>query len=202
MGDMAAIGERSLAWFGAERVEAEAWHPDVTEMVRDYSGLLYRVALSVVRNAAVAEDVVQDTFVRVLQQKGKLGAVVELRPWLVRICWNLALDWRRRVRPAQMDELFAAGLVAKGLAADEAIDEAQRIGAVLRAMERLPEKERHVLLLSANDELGTGEIAEVLGKSESSVRALLFRARSRLRERLKKDSGQWPQAGGQKGWQR
>ena len=45
-----------------------------------------------------------------------------------------------------------------------------------------------MLLLSAMDELPTAEIAQVLGKSESSVRALLFRARARLRERLEKGS--------------
>ena len=78
---MAAIGEQSLGWFSAERVEAE---PDVAGLVRDYSGLLYRVALSVLRNSAEAEDVVQDCFVRVLQHKGKLSGVVELRPWLVK----------------------------------------------------------------------------------------------------------------------
>jgi RNA polymerase sigma-70 factor, ECF subfamily len=55
---------------------------------------------------------------------------------------------------------------------------------VLREMDRLPKGERHVLLLSAIEELGTAEMAEVLGRSESAVRALLFRARARLRERL------------------
>jgi RNA polymerase sigma-70 factor (ECF subfamily) len=63
---MTAIGEQSLRWFSAaERVEAE---PDLASLVRDYSGLLYRVAFSILRNAAEAEDVVQDAFVRVLQR--------------------------------------------------------------------------------------------------------------------------------------
>jgi RNA polymerase sigma-70 factor (ECF subfamily) len=51
-------------------------------------------------------------------------------------------------------------------------------------MERWPKAERHVLLLSAIEELGTEEISEVLGRSGSAVRALIFRARTRLRERL------------------
>jgi RNA polymerase sigma-70 factor, ECF subfamily len=178
---MAAIGEQSLAWFAAERVEAA---PDVPALVRDYSGLLYRVAFSVLRNSAEAEDVVQDCFVRVLQQKGKLSAVVEVRPWLVRIAWNLALDRRRRVRPEQMDEVFAAGLVAGEMAADLAMAEAGRMSRVLSAIERLPGKEREALLLSAMEELSTAEIGAVLGRSESSVRSLLFRARTHLRQRL------------------
>jgi len=53
-------------------------------------------------------------------------------------------------------------------------------------MERLPQRERDVLLLSAVEELTAAEIAVVLGKSESSVRSLLFRAREHLQERLGK----------------
>jgi RNA polymerase sigma-70 factor (ECF subfamily) len=53
-------------------------------------------------------------------------------------------------------------------------------------MERLPRAEHHILLLSAIEDLSTTEIATVLGKSESAVRALLFRARTRLRQRLEK----------------
>jgi len=57
-------------------------------------------------------------------------------------------------------------------------------------LEKLPRAERDVLLLAAIKELGTAEMAEVLGRSESAVRALLFRARTRLRERLERgDAG-------------
>jgi len=179
---MDAIGERSLQWFAAERVVEE---PDLPALVRDYSGLLYRVALSLLRNRAEAEDVLQDVFLRVLQRKRELAAIVELRPWLVRIAWNLALDRRRRMRPEQMDEAFAAALIARDTPADDALAEAARIAHVLAAMERLPRREREALLLSAMDELSAAEIGAVLGKSESSVRSLLFRARAHLRERLK-----------------
>jgi RNA polymerase sigma-70 factor, ECF subfamily len=181
MASVTGIGEQSLRWFAAERVEAE---PDLTVLVHAYSGLLYRVALSVLRNAAEAEDVVQDTFVRVLQQR-RLSDVREMRPWLVRIAWNLAIDRKRRVPVEQMDEMFAAGMVSREVAADDALAEAGRMRAVLDAIERLPMKEREVLLLSAMEELSTAEIGAVMGKSESSVRSLLFRARGHLRERLK-----------------
>ena len=178
---MNAIGEQALRWFSAERVIAE---PDLTALVRDYSGLLYRVALSVLHNPAEAEDVVQDAFLRVLQRQHELDAILDLRPWLVRIAWNLALDRTRRAWPNQMDDLFAASLVAADLPADQALAEARQIKQVLRAMERLPKQERQALLLSAMDELSTVEIGAVLGRSESSVRSLLFRARAHLRQRL------------------
>jgi RNA polymerase sigma-70 factor (ECF subfamily) len=178
---MDAIGEQSLQWFAAERVVAE---PDLAALVQVYSGLLYRVALSLVlvRNPSEAEDVVQDVFL--LERKRELAGIVELRPWLVRIAWNLALDRCRRVRPRQMDDLFTEALVSADLPADEALAEAGRIRQVLGAIERLPKRERQALLLSAMDELSTAEIGAVLGRSESSVRSLLFRARAHLRQRL------------------
>lgn len=157
---------------------------DLAALVETYSGLLFRVSHSVLRNQAEAEDVVQDAFVRVIEHRLSLPAVRDMRVWLVRIAWNLALDRRRRIRPEQMDELFAESLVGNNLPADVALNEAQRMTAVFREIERLPRTERQVLLLSALEELETVEMAQIMGKSESAVRALLFRARTRLRDRL------------------
>jgi RNA polymerase sigma-70 factor (ECF subfamily) len=175
---------------GSELVTQSAQEEiDIAALVETYSQLLFRVAHSILRSRAEAEDVVQDVFVRVIERRRSLQWVCDMRVWLVRIAWNLALDRRRRIRPEQMDESFAESLAAGTAPADERICVAQRMKSVLCAMERLPKAERHVLLLSALEELGTAEMAEVLGKSESGVRALLFRARTRLRERLEERGG-------------
>lgn len=183
---MAAIEGWSLALSSMEGARSEV---DLAALVETYSSLLFRVAHSVLRSRSEAEDVVQDVFVRVMEHRLTLLVVRDMRVWLVRITWNLALDRRRRVRPEQMDESFAESLVARSVPADEAMDEAQRMKAVMQELEKLPKGERHVLLLSAVEELGTVEIAKVLGRSESGVRALLFRARTRLRERLESREG-------------
>jgi RNA polymerase sigma-70 factor (ECF subfamily) len=159
---------------------------DLAALVETYSALLFRVAHSILRNQTEAEDVVQDVFVRVLENRRSLPAVRDMRVWLIRIAWNRALDRRRSIRPEQMDDIFAGTLIGSNMPADQAIDEQQRMKSVLRELERLPKKEREVLLLSALEELGTAEMAAVTGRSESAVRALLFRARTRLRERLDK----------------
>jgi RNA polymerase sigma-70 factor (ECF subfamily) len=178
---MASIEGCSLALSLMESARSEV---DLAVLVETYSALLFRVAHSILRSRAEAEDVVQDAFVRVLEHRRSLSAIRDMRVWLIRIAWNLAIDRRRRVRPEQFDESFAESLVGSSVPADEAMDEARRMRSVLREMERLPRAERDVLLLSAIEELGTAEMAEVLGRSESAVRALLFRARARLRERL------------------
>lgn len=178
---MASI-EGSLLAFA--RIETAREEVDLAALVETYAGLLFRIAHSVLRDRAEAEDVVQDVFVRVMQRRDKLDEIREMRVWLVRIAWNLALDRRRRVRPEKFDIGFAESLVGAEVSADKAMDEAQRMAAVLCELERLPKAEKHVLLLAAVEELGTAEMAEVLGRSESAVRALLFRARTRLRKRL------------------
>lgn len=157
---------------------------DISLLVQNYSRTLFRVAYSVLRSSSDAEDVVQEVFVRVLTHRHALADVREMRVWLVRIAWNLALDARRRTRPEQMDLQFVEGLVAGILAADDRLTLTESIESALREIDRLPKLERQVILLSAVDELGTTEMAAVLGKSESAVRALLFRARTRLHERL------------------
>lgn len=178
---MASVEGYSLSLLSTENTRAEI---DLADLVDTYSATLFRIAHSVLRSRTEAEDVVQDTFVRILQHRHSLPAVRDMRLWLIRITWNLAIDRRRRIRPEQFDDSFAESLVAKSVPVDKALNDAQHIKSVLREMEKLPKGERHVLLLSAVEELETAEMAKILGRSESAVRALLFRARTRLRERL------------------
>lgn len=180
---MTAFEGYSLALPSMQQVRSET---DLAVLVETYSSLLFRVAHSILRSRAEAEDVVQDAFVRVIEQSSKLADIRDMRVWLVRIVWNLAIDRKRRIRPEQFDQGFAESLASHTVAADKALAEAHEMQAALLEIDRLPKAERAVLLLSAMDELQTAQIAEVLGKSESAVRALLFRARTRLRQRLQK----------------
>lgn len=175
----------SLAIFGTSALEQEE-APRLAVLVATHSATLFRVAHAILRNRAEAEDVVQDTFVRVLQHRSKLPAIRDIRVWLIRITWNLALDRRRSLRPDQIDAAFAATLVASSTPADIAIHDTRHIHAVLSAIDTLPKLERQVLLLTALEELDIAEIASITGKSPSAVRALLFRARTRLKARLTK----------------
>jgi RNA polymerase sigma-70 factor (ECF subfamily) len=183
---MIATGDSTLI-LTSERSEAGAGlAQDVGALVETYGTLLFRVVYSVLRSRAEAEDVVQDAFVRVLEHRGTLPAVRDMRVWLVRIAWNLAVDRRRKTRPQQMDAVFAETLAANTIAVDEALSEARELTRLLEAIERLPKLERQALLLSAVEELSTAEVASIIDRTESATRALLFRARTRLKDRLKK----------------
>jgi RNA polymerase sigma-70 factor (ECF subfamily) len=150
-------------------------------LVSQYSGTLYRVAFSVLRNPADAEDAVQEAFMRVLRHRDTLGEVRDQRVWLIRIVWNIVLDRKRRAKTRpETDDVseLARVLPAKGLNAEQIASAAQHHAHVLACVDRLPAKERQVLMLSAFEELTSVEIASVLGITESSVRSRLFRARN------------------------
>jgi RNA polymerase sigma-70 factor (ECF subfamily) len=150
-------------------------------LVSQYSGTLYRVAFSVLRNPADAEDAVQEAFLRVLRHRDTLGEVRDQRVWLIRIVWNIVLDRKRRAktRPETDDvaELTRV-LPSSGLTAEQIASAAQDHAHVLACVDQLPNKERQVMMLSAFEELNSVEIASVLDITESSVRSRLFRARN------------------------
>ena len=156
-------------------------------LVDQYATTLYRVAYSVLRNPSDAEDAVQETFLRVLRHRDSLDDVRDHRVWLIRIVWNIVLDRKRRAktRPETDDvEDLARVLPANGLSAEERAAAAQHHTHVLSCVERLPAKEREVLVLSAFEELSSVEIASILGITESSVRSRLFRARNLMADLL------------------
>ena len=167
------------------RTQAE--EAQVAALVTQYAGALYRVAYSVLRNSADAEDAVQEAFMRVLRHRDTLDEVRDHRVWLIRIVWNIVLDRKRRAktRPETDDVAeLARVLPCGGLSAEEIASAAQHHAKVLGCVEKLPAKERQVLMLSAFEELSSVEIAEVLGITESSVRSRLFRARNLMAELL------------------
>jgi RNA polymerase sigma-70 factor (ECF subfamily) len=172
-----AVDELARTESARVRAEEEA----LAALVSEYAGTLYRVSFSVLRNAADAEDAVQEAFLRVLRHRDTLDEVRDRRVWLIRIVWNIVLDRKRRAktRPETDDVAeLARVLPAEGLSAEDRAAAAQHHAQVLACVETLPAKEREVLMLSAFEELTSVEIAQVLGITESSVRSRLFRARN------------------------
>ena len=170
-----------------ERARVGAEEAALAALVEEYSGTLYRVAFSVLRSPADAEDAVQEAFLRVLRHRDSLGEVRDHRVWLIRIVWNVVLDRKRRAKTRpETDDVseMARVLPSNGLSAEQIASAAQHHAHVLGCIDRLPQKEREVLLLSAFEDLSSVEIAGVLGITESSVRSRLFRARNLMAEML------------------
>lgn len=191
---MSSFEAQAAGWFYTQPVlrTREDVSEIITALVAEYSTTLYRVAYSVTRNATEAEDIVQETFLRVLKHQNKLGEIRDARVWLVRITWNLALDRKRRgkTRPETEDvaDLVRTLPSTERRADDEAIS-AQEHARVLALIDQLPAKERQALLLSAVEELSTAEIAGICSTTESSIRSRIFRARRELAQLLARQRG-------------
>lgn len=193
---MATATGQALGWLDAPAIDSlgaraasSALDLEIAELVVAHSSVLYRVCFSVLRDTGEAEDAVQETFLRVMRHRAQLPEIRNVRTWLVRIAFNLALDARRRRRNISLSDdaaALAAALPSRDLPSDVSLISLQRHASILRVMDGLPRKERAVLLLSALDELEIPQIADVLEVTESTVRSRLFRARRMMRHRLQK----------------
>jgi RNA polymerase sigma-70 factor, ECF subfamily len=189
---MSTFEGQLVGWLDTDAValpQADA-HEAITALVREYSPTLYRVAYSVTRNPSEAEDVVQETFLRVLRHQHRLAELRDPRVWLVRIAWNLVLDRKRRskTRPETQDvEELVRILPADDSGAEDTLISAQQHAHILGLIDKLPAKEREVLLLSAVEELSTAQIASVLKTTDSTIRSRIFRARRALAAMLEQE---------------
>ncbi|MBK6941886.1 MAG: sigma-70 family RNA polymerase sigma factor [Planctomycetes bacterium] len=144
-----------------------------------------RLARRVVGNAEDAEDVVQETFVRVFQHLQNFRGRSSFRTWSMHIALNLAHDRLRTRRRTPSPRDLAAGIAPlDSLAPDHAANGRDDRAALERAVADLPPRQRLTLLMKVVDGLTHVDIAKVLGTTESAARVYLSMARSTLRRRL------------------
>lgn len=156
--------------------------------VREHARLVYRIAYSVLRNHHDAEDATQDTFMRVLRYRKGLEGVQDVKMWLARIAWRVAIERGKKRPEVSLSEVELTDAVmqlrSQLASAEESAIGNQTTELVESLIAALPESLRDALQLSTVDELSPKEIAEVLGTGEASVRSRLFRARQILKEKL------------------
>ena len=175
--------------FVSEAVMLGRTNEDVLESaIREYARLVYRIAYSVLRNHHDAEDVAQETFVRVLHYGKKLEDVRDPKAWLARIAWRVAVERNKKRAEVSLSEKDAEDAVVH-LRSQLASAEENALGTEMAMLlssliAALPEALRDALRLSTVQELAPVEIAAVLGTSEATVRWRLFRARQILKEKL------------------
>ena len=158
------------------------------EIVRRYQKAVYRVAYGVTRNAADADDLAQETFVRAWRALDRFRPDEPLYPWLSRIAINLSysLFRRRRRRPeTSIEPLVEAGQQWAGTEDPERdAAERERDDKIAESFAELKEDHRAVLVLRVVEGLSYDEIARTLGVPVGTVRSRLSRARSELRAGL------------------
>ena len=166
----------------ATRGDADAFGQIVTR----YQALAQRTAYVILRDADAAQDVAQEAFVKAYRALGRFRQGAPLRPWLLRIVANEAINRAKAGSRHPTVDLAAA----ETRAADPALSpEAQALAAerremVLRALNEMKEDDRLVIAYRYFFDLSETEMADALDIPRGTVKSRLSRAMSRLREQL------------------
>ncbi|PYT90965.1 MAG: hypothetical protein DMG36_19750 [Acidobacteria bacterium] len=173
----------------------------LAQLILPYAGILYRGALRLTRNPSDAEDVRQETFLKVigrLEQFAGTGAQDErrddLRAWVARIGANASIDVIRKRRDGKLlsleeptdtgERTLGSNISARSDNPEERFARREMRKRMADSIRQLAPELRRVCLLRDVMEYSTQEVAQRLGVSSLTVRLRLFRARRRLREKL------------------
>jgi RNA polymerase sigma-70 factor (ECF subfamily) len=154
-----------------------------------HAAFVYQVAYSVLRDAHDAEDVAQETFVRVMKNADRLETIRDERAWLARIAWRLAITrWtktrRRRNLEVEMAEDFDFA-DSSDETSESRVQSQEMLDLLDRLTMSLPPDLRHTLSLLAVDDMNTKEVADILNISEITVRTRMHRAKKLLKAKVK-----------------
>lgn len=150
-------------------------------LYRDHVGRVYGMCLRLTRDAAAAEDCVQETFIRAWRALGRFEARARFGTWLHRIAVNVVLGRRRRpLPPIELPNEEDGSADGESWTLDTPVE----VGEIEAAIAGLPDGARDVLVLCALYGYTHAEAASMLGVAEGTCKAQLHRARALLKERL------------------
>jgi len=144
---------------------------------------LFRVALRITFDRAEAEDVVQDTMIRVWNKRDEWSQMESIEAYCLTVCRNLAID-RSQKKEAQNMPLttdIEQTIIASG--PDDQLVNEERIKIIHQLINELPEKQRVIMQLRDIEGESYKEISNVLQLTEEQVKVNLFRARQKIKQR-------------------
>ncbi len=144
---------------------------------------LFRIALRITFDRAEAEDVVQDTMVRVWNKRDEWSQLESIEAYCLTVCRNLAID-RSQKKEAQNEQLtpeLEQTVIASG-PYDQLVNQEQ-MNLIHQLINELPEKQRVIMQLRDIEGKSYKEISDVLQLTEEQVKVNLFRARQKIKQR-------------------
>lgn len=151
---------------------------------------LFRLALRITLDKAEAEDIVQETMIKVWNRRGEWDAIDSIEAFCLTICRNMALDkvkaaaHRTASRTADTAEAAATPDTSYGANPAEQAEQKDRVRLIRYIIGSLPEKQRCVMQLRDFEGKSYKEIATILDISEEQVKVSIFRARQAIRQKF------------------
>lgn len=156
---------------------------EITRVFNEIYPNLCRFLESIVGRGVLAQDIAQESFLRLCQAEFGQISSEEIRFWIFRVARNLALN---EINKDKTQTKFWQQLIAffskNEPSPEELIINSENRRIVRKLLERLPENQRSALLLREQEEMSYREIALILNISESKVKIDIFRARQSLRQ--------------------
>lgn len=149
---------------------------------------LYRLALRITMNAADAEDVVQETMMKVWNRRDQWDQIESIEAFCLTICRNLSLDKVRRMdnQAQTLDAAYDPKDQEVASNPEEQAIQSDRVRLVRQMISQLPEKQRSCMQLRDMEGKSYKDIATILDITEEQVKVNIFRARQTIREKFKK----------------
>lgn len=150
---------------------------------------LYRLALRITLNSAEAEDVVQETLIKVWNKRDDWDTIDSIEAFCLTICRNLSLDKMRKLsnqsESLDNDTTFKSDPLDHSYSSnpEEQAVQRDRVDLVRRLIDTLPEKQRCIMQLRDFEGKSYKEIATILNVSEEQVKVNLFRARQSIKKK-------------------
>ena len=144
-----------------------------------HSRLLYGIALRVTGSPPDAEDLVQETYLRLWRMRGTTGIPDNPAAYCVAVLRHVCADALRSRHPS-------SGTIPDMADDSDNVESDDSMARLLGMMQRLPDPQRRVMAMRDIDGMEFGEIAEATGLKQSHIRVLLFRARKQMREMINK----------------
>ncbi len=160
---------------------------DLDAIVDKYADMVYRLAVSEVKNREDADDIFQEVFIRLVKYIHTLKSEEHVKAWLIRVTINCSKThftnyWNKNVGGFSDEQYDRLGHEDSELEKIE--NEDNKIYAIVQG---LPEKYRVIIHLFYYEELSIKEISTILDKKESTIKSQLFRGRELLKAKLKGD---------------
>ena len=148
---------------------------------------LFRLALRITLNRVEAEDIVQDTLIKVWDRRFEWESIDSIEAFSLTICRNLSLDRLRKKENSNdsLEDVNIAEPVASSNPQDRMIQE-DRVSLVRQIIDSLPEKQRSCMQLRDFEGKSYKEIAQVLDITEEQVKVNIFRARQMVKQKYLK----------------
>ena len=164
--------------------------PDLLDrLIQQYHYRLFRYLLMLTGSREKAEDLFQETWIRVLEKGGQYSVRWRFEAWLFTIARHLAIDLMRRRQPVSLDTLLESAGEARPLeleapsdaSAFEQVSRGEESVRVAAALGQLPPAYREVMVLRFQEDLELGEIAEITATPVSTIKSRLYRGLEALR---------------------